>query len=229
MRNLVSLLFTGGLSFLLLVIVSQLDLGQPPMIVGQQILDEAGPMVGAQNIVTSVLLAYRAFDTLGELSVLFAAATTAGLVLGHRRSDAKIDPDAGFILRTSTDALFPLLLTVGFYVILYGHLTPGGGFQGGVILAAAFFLSVLGRPRTTLDHGLIVFIEGFAGAAFIAVGLWALFTEGAFLKPMLSPGTMGDLISAGTLPLLSLPLGLKVGSELAGLMAALSETEARDA
>ncbi|MEE4146243.1 MAG: hydrogen gas-evolving membrane-bound hydrogenase subunit E, partial [Halieaceae bacterium] len=104
MRNLVSLLFTGGLAFLLLVIISQLDLGRPPMIVGQQILEEAGPKVGAQNIVTSVLLAYRGFDTLGELSVLFAAATTAGLVLGHRRKGAKIDPDAGFILRASADA-----------------------------------------------------------------------------------------------------------------------------
>lgn len=228
MRNLISFVFAGGLAFLLLVIVYQLDLGQPSMIVGQQMLERAGPDVGAPNIVTSVLLAYRAFDTLGELSVLFAAATTAGLVLGHRRSGAKVDPDAGFILRTSADVLFPLILAVGCYIILYGHLTPGGGFQGGVILAAAFFLGVLGRPRATLDHHVIVYIEGLAGAGFIAVGLWALFTEGEFLKPLLDKGTMGDLISAGTLPLLSLPLGLKVGSELAGLMTALSETEVED-
>jgi multicomponent Na+:H+ antiporter subunit B len=230
MRNLAAILFTGGLGFFLLVIASQLGFGQPPMLVGQEILDVAPGQVGAANIVTSVLLAYRGVDTLGELSILFAAATAAGLVLGHRRKkappDACSDPGAGFVLRAGADLLFPLLLVVGFYIILHGHLTPGGGFQDGVILAAAFFISVLGRPSKGLDHGLISVIEGLAGAAFIGIGLWALFTDGEFLKPLLGKGAMGDLISAGTLPLLSLAVGLKVGSELAGLMTSLSDTEA---
>ncbi len=228
MRNVAAILLTGGLGFLLLVIVYQLALGHPPMIVGQQILDEAAAKVGAANFVTSILLAYRATDTLGELSILFAAAATAGLVLGHRRADAPLDPDGGFILRTSADLLFPLLLAVGIYIVLHGHLTPGGGFQGGVILAAAFFVGVLGRPSKGLNHNVIYIIEGLAGAAFIGIGLWALFAEGEFLKPMLDKGTMGKLISAGTLPLLSLALGLKVGAELAGLMTSLSDTEADD-
>ena len=73
MRNLAALLFAGGLGFFLLVLASQLSLGQPPMVVGQEILTVAGPEVGAANIVTSVLLAYRGIDTLGELSILFAA------------------------------------------------------------------------------------------------------------------------------------------------------------
>jgi len=228
MRRFAALLFAGGLGFVLLVIVTQLNLGQTPMIVGQEMLNVAGAQVGAANIVTSVLLAYRGFDTLGELSVLFAAATVIGLVLGHRRSNAAVDPDGGFVLQAGADLLFPLLLVVGCNIILYGHLTPGGGFQGGVILAAAFFVGVLGRPSTGLDHSVIEVIEGFAGSAFIAVGLWALFAEGEFLMPMLDPGTVGDLISAGTLPLLSLALGLKVGSELAGLMTSLANTEAGD-
>ncbi len=228
MRSVTALLFTGGLCFLLVVIASQLDFGQASMRVGQEILDVAGEDVGAANIVTSVLLAYRGFDTLGELSILFAAATAAGLVLGHSRGDAPTDPDGGFILRAGTDLLFPLLLVVGFYIILHGHLTPGGGFQGGVILAAAFFLGVLARPRQRLSHGVISVIEGLAGAAFIGIGLWALFADGEFLKPMLGTGTVGALLSAGTLPLLSLALGLKVGAELAGLMASLADTEARE-
>ena len=226
MRSLAAILFTGGLGFLLLVIASQLGFGQPPMRVGQEILNVAASEVGAANIVTSVLLAYRGIDTLGELSILFAAAIAAGLVLGHRRADVAADPDGGFILRAGADLLFPLLLVVGFYIILHGHLTPGGGFQGGVILAAAFFIGVLARPRAGLNHAVISVIEGLAGAAFIVIGLWALFADGAFLKPMLDQGTLGDLVSAGTLPLLSLALGIKVGAELAGLMTSLSDTEA---
>ncbi len=228
MRSVTAILFTAGLGFLLLVIASQLGLGQPPMRVGQEILNVAGAEVGAANIVTSVLLAYRGIDTLGELSILFAAATAAGLVLGHRRGNAPRDPDGGFILRAGADLLFPLLLVVGFYIVLHGHLTPGGGFQGGVILAAAFFVGVLAGPGKGLDHAVISLIEGLAGAAFISIGLWALFADGAFLQPMLRQGTIGHLLSAGTLPLLSLALGLKVGSELAGLMTSLSDTEARE-
>ncbi len=228
MRSLTAILFTGGLGFLLLVIASQLDFGQTSMLVGEAYLDVAGGEIGAANIVTSVLLAYRGIDTLGELTILFGASVAAGLVLGHRRGDAPADPDGGFILRAGADLLFPLLLVVGFYIILHGHLTPGGGFQGGVILAAAFFVGVLARPGKGLDHGVISIIEGLAGATFILIGLWALFADGAFLQPMLGQGTLGHLLSAGTLPLLSLALGLKVGSELAGLMTSLSDTEARE-
>ena len=228
MRSLTAILFTAGLGFLLLVIASQLDFGQTSMLVGEAYLDVAGGEIGAANIVTSVLLAYRGIDTLGELTILFGASVAAGLVLGHRRSDAPADPDGGFILRAGADLLFPLLLVVGFYIILHGHLTPGGGFQGGVILAAAFFVGVLARPGKGLNDTVISIIEGLAGATFIGIGLWALFAEGEFLRPMLDKGAMGDLLSAGTLPLLSLALGLKVGSELAGLMTSLSDTEARE-
>lgn len=228
MRNLASLLFAAGLGFLLLVIAGQLAFGAPPMVVGADILAVAGPEVGATNIVTAVLLGYRGFDTLGELSILFAAATAAGLVLGHRRSDAPRDPPGGLVLRAGADLLFPLLVVVGLYVIAHGHLTPGGGFQGGVILAAAFFVAVLADPARTLDHHLIGWIEGLAGASFILIGIWALIEDGTFLAPMLSKGVMGEILSAGTLPLLSLAVGLKVGAELSGLMAHLSDTEARD-
>ena len=228
MRNLASLLFTGGLVFLLAVIGAQLALGNPPMLVGGEILAEAGDRVGAANIVTAVLLGYRGFDTLGELSILFAAATAAGLILGHRRDAARRDPPGGLVLRAGADLLFPLLLVVGLYIIAHGHVTPGGGFQGGVILAAAFFVAVLADPSRGLNHGLIAWIEGLAGASFILIGLWALVEDGSFLAPMLSTGTMGTLVSAGTLPLLSFAVGLKVGAELAGLMANISETEARE-
>ncbi|MDH5515945.1 MAG: sodium:proton antiporter [Gammaproteobacteria bacterium] len=228
MRNYLSLLFLAGLAFLLFVIAGQFEFGMAPMLVGSAINQASPEQVGAANIVTSVVLGYRAIDTLGELAILFAAATAGGLVLGHAGTSARHDPDAGFILRAAADVLFPLLLMVGLFIIVHGHLTPGGGFQGGVILAAAFFLPLLARPGTRFPHGSFAIVEGIAGAAFIVTGLLALLTGGEFLQPLLGQGEMGGLLSAGTLPLLYIAVGLKVGTELAGLMAHIAEYEALD-
>ena len=226
MRNIASLLFSAGLAFLLLIIAAQLGFGHTPMVIGSGILSGAQADVGAANIVTAVVFGYRGFDTLGELSILFAAATAAGLVLGHHKAGAKDDPEGGLVLSAGAELLFPLLLLVGIYIVIHGHLTPGGGFQGGVILAAAFFISVIARPSLRLNQAAISVIEGIAGASFICIGLWALLEDGSFLQPMLAHGVLGQLVSAGTMPLLSSAVGLKVGSELAGLLAHISESEA---
>ncbi|PVV18469.1 MAG: sodium:proton antiporter [gamma proteobacterium symbiont of Ctena orbiculata] len=226
MGNLTGLLFAGGLGFMLLGIASGLDFGAPPMLVGSEIQAQAAQQTGAANIVTSVVLGYRAIDTLGELSILFAAAVSAGLVLGRRHTTAGTQTKGGFILATGGSLLFPLMMTIGFYIIFHGHLTPGGGFQGGVILAAAFFLPLLARPGARLHHKTLSLIEGFAGASFILIGLLAMLEGKAFLQPLLVQDTLGQLISAGTLPLLYLAVGLKVGAELASLLSRLIQTEA---
>jgi len=225
--RLTSALFLLGLAVLAAAVYQQMNLLVTPL-AGDAINASAGQQVGAGNIVTAVVLAFRGFDTLLELTILFTAATAAGLVLGKPRADATHDPQAGFILRAGADLLFPLLVVVGLYIILHGHLTPGGGFQGGVVLAAAFFIPVLARPGTTLDHHAISLIEGLAGASFIFIGLLAMFGGEAFLTPLMGKGELGMLFSAGTLPLLYLAVGLKVGSELAGLLAQLAATEAAD-
>ena len=224
-RDFASLLFACGLAFLLLVLGAQFVFGSAPMLIGQEILSAAPAETGAANIVTSVVLGYRGIDTLGEIAILFTAATAAGLVLGRRREHARRDPEGGFILVASADLLFPLLLVVGFYIILHGHVTPGGGFQGGVILAAAFFIPLLARPGSSVNHGGISLIEGLSGAAFIIIGLVSLYQGKQFLQPMLAKGQLGSLISAGTLPLLYLAVGLKVGAELAGLLAHIADAE----
>ncbi len=226
MRRLTGLLFAGGLGFMLLAIASGLDFGAPPMLIGEAIQAAAPQQTGAANIVTSVVLAYRGIDTLGELSILFAAASGAGLILGRRHTTAGTLTEGGFVLRQGGAMLFPLLITIGFYIIFHGHLTPGGGFQGGVILAAAFFLPLLARPGARLHHGMLSTIEGFAGASFILVGMTALVTGEAFLQPLLIQDSIGQLLSAGTLPLLYLAVGLKVGAELASLLSHLAQTEA---
>lgn len=226
MRNFTSLLFAGGLGFLLLVIVLQFPFGDPPMLVGGVIALQGAAETGVANLVTSVVLGYRAVDTLGELSILFTAALALGVVLGRRRDDAPRDPEAGLVLRAGSDLLFPLLLVVGLYIILHGHLTPGGGFQGGVILAAAFFLPILARPSQQMDHGGLMAIEALAGTAFIVIGLLGLRGGGQFLQPLLDQGQLGALLSGGTLPFLYIAVGLKVGAELTGLLLRLAEAEA---
>jgi multicomponent Na+:H+ antiporter subunit B len=220
-----TLIFVTGLTFILIVITSQMPIGHTPTVVGNAILAQAPAQIGATNIVTSVVLAYRGLDTLGELSILFAAASVVGLLMsGLGQQSTKTDEeDSGFITTRAVDLMFPLLLVIGFCIFTHGHLTPGGGFQGGVILAVAFFMGVLVRPKqTTLDHQLISMIESFSGVTFIVIGLWALFSQGNFLQPLLSNGEFGTLWSAGTLPLLYLAVGLKVGAELAGLLLTLS-------
>ncbi|MFZ0106547.1 MAG: hydrogen gas-evolving membrane-bound hydrogenase subunit E, partial [Thiobacillus sp.] len=74
MHKLASLLFATGLAALLIGLAAQLPLGMTPMGVGQAILEQAPGETGSANIVTSVVLAYRGIDTLGELAILFAAA-----------------------------------------------------------------------------------------------------------------------------------------------------------
>ncbi|MEJ2423980.1 MAG: hypothetical protein P8101_05890 [Candidatus Thiodiazotropha sp.] len=113
MRNLTGLLFAGGLGFMLLVIVSGLDFGSPAMLVGGVIQSAAPQETGAANIVTSVVLGYRGIDTLGELSILFAAASAAGLILGRRHTTAGTLTEGGFVLRHGGAMLFPLLMTIG--------------------------------------------------------------------------------------------------------------------
>lgn len=223
MHNIATLIFLGGLAFLLIVITGGLDFGQPPMRIGGEIQQVAADQVGAANIVTAVVLGYRGLDTLGELSILFAAATAGGLVLGN--ASQRVRPRAGFVLRAGADLLFPLLLVAGLYIVIHGHLTPGGGFQGGVILAAAFFLPLLARPQNNSGHRWLAVIEGLAGGAFIAIGLLAVYNGKAFLAPLFDHGALGELVSSGSLPLLYLAVGLKVGAELASLLVRLSHDD----
>lgn len=229
MRRFTAALFLLGLGVMIAAIYQHMDFSNTAVNAGQSINAVAAQETGAANFVTSVVLAYRGIDTLLELTILFTAAMIGGMVLGRRRIDAPRDPDAGFILRTGADLLFPLLLVVGLYIILHGHLTPGGGFQGGVILASAFFLPLLARPGITLiDQRIVSLVEGLAGATFILIGLLAMFDGKEFLTPLFDKGELGALISAGSLPVLYLAVGIKVGAELAGLLAHLAEAEALD-
>lgn len=186
--------------------------------------------LGSQNVVTAIVVTYRGLDTLGEVTVLFLAAAIVGLILtpGHGTAGgprAEVPPP-GELLETGSRLLVPLILLAGVYVFVNGHLTPGGGFQGGAILASAVLLLLLADPRHRFAHRAIETVEAVSGVAYVVVGLLGLALAGGFLDNRLLPlGSFGALFSAGAIPVIYTLIGLKVGAEFASILASLSETE----
>lgn len=186
--------------------------------------------LGSQNIVTAIVVTYRGLDTLGEVTVLFLAAAIVGLILapGPAGTDAarRPLPPAGELLETGSRLLVPLILLTGIYVFVNGHLTPGGGFQGGAILASAALLVLLADPHHRFAHRTIETIEAVSGVAYVIVGLLGLAFAGGFLDNRFLPvGSFGALASAGAIPVIYTLIGLKVGAEFASILASLSEAE----
>lgn len=186
--------------------------------------------LGAANIVTAIIVTYRGLDTLGEVTVLFLTAAIIGLVLSRGnqpgRSIQRQLPSSGELLTTASRLLVPLILLLGAYVFINGHLTPGGGFQGGAIIASASLLLLLTDPLRNFSHRLIAIIESISGLAFIIIGVLGIFLAGGFLDSrILSAGEFGDIISAGTIPVIYVFIGLKVGAEFTSMLANLAETE----
>lgn len=183
---------------------------------------------GATNIVTAIIVTYRGLDTLGEVTVLFLTAAIVGLVLTRGAEEGKGKPmlPSGELLSTGSGLLVPLILLLGVYVFVNGHLTPGGGFQGGAILASGIMLILLTDPMRHFSHRLIGLIESVSGLVFITVGILGIVLGAGFLDNSLLPkGTLGELFSAGTIPLVYSLIGLKVGAEFSSMLLSLSETE----
>jgi multicomponent Na+:H+ antiporter subunit B len=185
---------------------------------------------GAANIVTAIIVTYRGLDTLGEVTVLFLTAAVVALVL--RRDSSRGNPAAadhrpvGELLQTGTRLLVPLIMLAAAYVFINGHLTPGGGFQGGAIAASAVLLMLLTDPMRRFSHRLISRVESTAGVVYVAIGVLGLALAGGFLDNRILPlGAFGELFSAGAIPVIYSLIGLKVGAEFSSMMANLSETE----
>ena len=179
---------------------------------------------GAANVVSSVLVVYRGLDTLGEVTVLFIAATGLAAMLhtGKRRRSQRKAVQASLIVFTGCRFLFPLILLFGAYIFVHGHLTPGGGFQGGAIVASGFLLTYLGCRERQPGKDKFNVVESLSGLAFVLIGLAGLLVGGSFLLNFLPQGSPYALLSAGIMPVVYLLIGLKVGSELGGIVGDLS-------
>ena len=180
---------------------------------------------GSVNIVTGMILDYRAFDTLGESNVLFVAACTVIILLrllqgeGEERLAAEADdryfePRNDVVLQTAARILTPLILMFGCYIVLNGHLSPGGGFSGGAVMGAGLilYLAAFGFAQTERFFTYRTFrAVSVSALTFYALSkAWSFFTGANGLPSFIGPGTPGRIFSAGLIPYLNIAVGLVV-------------------
>jgi multicomponent Na+:H+ antiporter subunit B len=209
----------------LIITLKKIPFGEQKTKVGRYYIEKGEEDTGASNIVTSVVVGYRGFDTLGEVTVLFLAAIGLGAVLATIQKKAKRKvTEASLILTTGCRFLFPLILLFGSYIFIHGHLTPGGGFQGGAIIASAFVLVYLGCRGKRINKAGRNIAESLGGLTFVVIGLIGLALGGHyFLSNFLPKGEFNTLFSAGIIPIIYIAIGFKVGSELSGIIDQLME------
>jgi multicomponent Na+:H+ antiporter subunit B len=189
------------------------------------ILDRvAVPQRSNTDVVTAVNFDYRAIDTMGEEFILFTAVVGVASLLRTLRGESSRDPDddapgrrvpqTSLAIRLAGLVLVAPTVLVGIYVVLHGHQTPGGGFQGGVILATALLLTYLSADYMTMRRvgptELIEAAEGAGSVGFVLIGLAGLVFGSVFFENVLGKGIPGQLDSAGLIPFSNVAVGLAV-------------------
>jgi multicomponent Na+:H+ antiporter subunit B len=224
MRNIIGLILLFILAFAIVLSIMWVPFGISKETVGNQYVNEGIDETGAVNIVTSVVLNYRGYDTLGEVTILFIAAVGLGTILATiKRKTKKVVVPSSIVLSTGCKVLFPFIILFGSYIVLHGHLTPGGGFQGGAIIASGYLLVYLGCEKKKINRNRFKVVESLAGLTFIIIGILGLVFGGYFLLNFLPKGVPNTLLSAGIIPIIYIAIGFKVGSELTGVIDNLIE------
>ena len=195
---------------------------------------------GAVNIVSGMILDYRAFDTFGESCVLFVATICVTIMLridgrggkgddeekeggvkyGIRQSAFKkidsrnYEPEDDSILKISSIVIIPIILVFGIYVVLNGHISPGGGFSGGAILGAAFilYLSAFGFEKTErfMNAKTVKVVTLIALLVYCISKCYSFFTGANHLESGIPLGTPGAILSSGLILVLNICVGLVV-------------------
>jgi len=187
-----------------------------------------------EQAVAAVTFDYRGVDTMGEELMLFAAVAGVVMLLRRKKGEKETEssdgedhaaapPPSAAVVMLGT-ILFPVGLVAGAAMVLHGHLTPGGGFQGGVLSATAFlFVYLTGEiedferfaPDGTLD-----LVEATGAAGYVIAGLSGLIGAAVFLQNFLPLGEKGKLLSAGLIPLLNVVVGVEVTAGIMLILAA---------
>jgi multicomponent Na+:H+ antiporter subunit B len=179
-------------------------------------------------LVSAITFDYRGLDTLGEEFILLTAVLGCTVLLRSRRAEREAGDDPGrfetpeptFVARWLGASLVGPGLILGLYMVGHGQVSPGGGFQGGVVLAGAL-LGVFAagqslRLRGAREESTLEVAEAFGALGFAAIGAAGLIAGGALLQNHLVPlGMPGSLLSGGTIPMGNVAVGLEVSGAVA--------------
>ncbi len=196
-------------------------------VVASRYIEKGLEETGAVNVVAAMILDYRAFDTLGESFVLFTALVCTTILLRFGAKDKNrfvaepvFDTSSDTILRVIGLFLVPCILLFGIYIILNGHLSPGGGFSGGTILGASLIILSASAGFTTTDR---IFtykrlnIMTFAALGFYSLSKGFVFFVGANgMHNPIPKGIPGAILSAGLILPLNIAVGLVVACTMYG-------------
>lgn len=195
--------------------------------VAERYITEGLQETGSVNIVSGMILTYRAFDTFGETNVLFIATVCVMIMLmlddnllkkAERHNDRRFEPKNDIILQFSAKILCPIIFVFGIYVILNGHLSPGGGFSGGAILGSGMILynCAFGfRVTEKIFNEKIYSIAKITALCMYGViGSYFYITGANGIENHIPLGIPGHILSSGII----LPINFAVGIEVACTM-----------
>ncbi|MFF3908067.1 MnhB domain-containing protein [Streptomyces sp. NPDC001848] len=179
------------------------------------------------NTIASVNFDLRAFDTLGEMSILFTSVLGTVVLLRQTRDEKRATPEPEQVpppVRRYALIVLPVAVLVGIYVIAHGQLSPGGGFQGGVVAATGLHLLYLGADYRALERIRPVSVyeigDALSASGYLVTGLAGVLAGTAFLANTLLPyGTFNTLSSGGTVPVLNAAIGMEVTCAIVVLLA----------
>ncbi|MDD3335415.1 MAG: MnhB domain-containing protein [Eubacteriales bacterium] len=194
--------------------------------VSQRYIESGIQETGAINFVAGMILDYRAFDTFGESTVLFVAACSvimllklgdhsaehpSAAMLEAEFDDRHHEPKNDEVLQLAAKVLVPVILLFGFYIVLNGHLSPGGGFSGGAVMGAGLmlYLNAFGFEKTSrfFTYKLSRWISYLALMTYAGLKSYSFFTGANHLASGIPLGIPGAILSSG----LILPLNVCVG------------------
>ena len=204
--------------------------------VAARYLEQGIEETGAINFVAGMILDYRAFDTFGESNVLFMAVIGVLMLLQkdkkniseaeeqeNREDDVFDGQDSKLILKKGAKCLAPMVILYGIYVVLNGHLSPGGGFSGGSIIGAGLILYSAANGHKEMKKFFTIKTLTYISVAclltYCGCKSYSFFTGANHVGWEVPKGVPGNILSSGFILPLNICVGLVVACTMYGFYA----------